>query len=311
MGKTAFIFPGQGAQYVGMGKELANTYPEAMAIFDRANEALGFDMKQLCFEGEGGDINETRLTQPAILTMSVAVLEVLKAKGLSFDAVAGLSLGEYSALVASGAMGFEDAVKLVLKRGTYMQEAVPVGVGKMVAVIGSDEETVMNACKQGEEQGVVEIANLNCPGQIVIGGKNEAVDQAVDVLKEAGVKRVLPLKVSAPFHTAMLQPAADRLNVDLKEISFTEPSHPVVVNVSGNYRKNDETFESLLTAQVVSSVRWEDSIRQLIADGYDTFVEVGPGKSLSGFMKKIDRSMTFMNIECPETLSSALEVLSK
>ena len=288
MNKIAFIFPGQGAQYIGMGKEFYDNFPEAKEVFDAANQALGFDISKMCFEGPEEDLKLTRNTQPAILTMSIAALKVLENKGIRPEITAGLSLGEYAALVCSGVMDFKDAVQVVEKRGSYMQEAVPAGKGKMAALIGIDRENVLKLCEDFASYGVLEAANFNCPGQIVIGGASQAVEKAVEAAKEYGAKKAVLLPVSAPFHTSMLSPAAEKLEVELKE---TEKYLPNLKN------------------QVSSSVMWEDSIRKMIEMGVDTFVEIGPGKSLCGFVKKIDRKLNFMNVENMASLEKALSKL--
>jgi [acyl-carrier-protein] S-malonyltransferase len=309
MNKIAFVFAGQGAQYVGMGKELADNIPVCREVFEEADKALGFEISKICFEGTKEELDKTENTQPAILTTSIAALKALEESGIKPDVVAGLSLGEYSALVCSGALNFSDAVKLVKKRGKFMQEAVPVGVGTMAAILGLGAEDVKAVCAEAKDLGIVEPANFNCPGQIVIGGEIEAVKLASDKAKERGGK-VIPLSVSAPFHTSMLKPAAIKLEEELKAVKLGEIKTPVVTNVTGDYVKESVNIKELLKKQVMSSVLWENSIKRMIEDGVDTFVELGPGKALSGFVKKIDRKAMVVNVEDLKSLEKALEILN-
>ncbi|MBU3144479.1 ACP S-malonyltransferase [Clostridium sp. CF012] len=309
MSKTAFIFPGQGAQYIGMGKELFDNIEVCKNIFNIADKELGFELSKLCFEGTQEELSITENTQPAILTTSIAVLMALKEQGIECDVTAGLSLGEYSALVCSGAMDFKDAIKLVKKRGRYMQEAVPVGIGTMAAIIGLEANYVYEACSEARTSGIVEIANLNCPGQIVIAGEIAAVELACEKAKAKGAKRAMLLSVSAPFHTSMLKPAADKLEIELQNINLKEITIPVMTNVTGDYVKNKDDIKVNLKLQVMSSVLWETIIRNMIKDGIDTFVEIGPGKVLSGFVKKIDRKLTVVNVEDMASLDKAVLLL--
>lgn len=303
---TAFIFPGQGAQVVGMGKDFYEKYEESREIFDKASELLGFDMKELCFENEK-DINITEYTQPALLTVSVAILRVLEQKGIRPDVCAGLSLGEYCAMVASEVMSFEDAVKTVRQRGILMQEAVPLGVGAMCAVLGLDGETVNKVC-QGVDD--VYVANYNCQGQIVISGKAEAVEQAAGLLKEAGAKRCMMLNVSGPFHSPLLREAGDKLAEVLKDVKLNDGfTIPYVTNVTAEYVNTTEEIRELLRKQVSSSVMWQQSVENMIAKGVDTFVEIGPGKTLAGFMKRINKEVRMVNIGSVEDLEKAVELL--
>lgn len=303
---TAFIFPGQGAQVVGMGKDFYEKYEESRGIFDKASELLGFDMKELCFENEK-DINITEYTQPALLTVSVAILRVLEQKGIRPDVCAGLSLGEYCAMVASEVMSFEDAVKTVRQRGILMQEAVPLGVGAMCAVLGLDGETVNKVC-QGVDD--LYVANYNCPGQIVISGKAEAVEQAAGLLKEAGAKRCMMLNVSGPFHSPLLREAGDKLAEVLKDVKLNDGfTIPYVTNVTAEYVNTTEEIRELLRKQVSSSVMWQQSVENMIAKGVDTFVEIGPGKTLAGFMKRINKEVRMVNIGSVEDLEKAVELL--
>lgn len=311
MGKIAFIFSGQGAQYTGMGKEIYENFDVCKNIYDEANEALGFDLRDMCFNADQDELNKTENTQPAILTTSIAIMQVLKEKGISPDVTAGLSLGEYSALVCAEAIDFKSAVKLVRKRGKFMQEAVPEGEGTMAALIGLDREQVKEVCNRAGEFGIVEVANLNCPGQIVIGGQVKAIENAVEIAKELGAKKAIRLKVSAPFHTSMLKAAADNLGRELEQININDLEIPVVTNVTANYIENKNDVKELLTTQVMKSVLWEDSIRKMIDDGVDIFVEIGPGTVLKGFNRKIDRKVTSLNVEDMKSLKKTLEKLEE
>ena len=297
MGKRLFMFPGQGSQYVGMGKEFYEQIPEAKEVFDLASKVTGLDIPALCFE-ENEKINITEYTQICMLTTEAAIYAALKAKGITCDVTAGLSLGEYGALIASGAMTMEDAFKVVRQRGIYMQEAVPTG-GAMSAVIGMDAEPILAICEETakEMNQVVSIANYNCPGQIVITGQVDAVTKAGEKLIEAGAKRVIPLKVSGPFHSKMLTGAGEKLAETLKDVEIGEITVPYLANVNADYVTSKEQVKPLLVEQVSSSVRWQQTIEKLIAEGVDEFVEIGPGRSLSGFIKKIDRSLNVVNID--------------
>ena len=305
MGKIVFMFPGQGAQYVGMGKDFYDSFACSKEIFDKANEVLDIDVKKLCFE-ENEDINITEYTQAAMVTASVAILKKIEEMGLKPDLAAGLSLGEYCALVASDVMSFEDAVKVVRQRGILMQDTVP-GEGAMSAVLGMKKEAIEAVLPDVE--GIVTIANYNCPGQIVISGESEAVAKAGDALKEAGAKRVLPLKVSGPFHSPMLKPAGEKLLDVLVDVEVNDPKVPYVSNTTAEFITNKDEVKKLLGRQVYSSVCWEQSIEKMIADGADTFVEIGPGKTLCGFMRKIDRSVKAINIAKVEDLEKLKEIM--
>lgn len=298
MGKTAFIFPGQGAQYVGMGKDFYEQIPVSREMFNLASEAAELDVAALCFE-ENGKIHITEYTQIAMLAMEVAVLKAVEERGCKPDVTAGLSLGEYGAIATAGVMDVKDVFRVVRKRGLYMQEAVPTG-GAMTAVLGLDASQIEKVCE--ETEGIVSIANYNCPGQIVITGEAQAVAKAAETLTAAGAKRCVPLKVSGPFHSEMLKGAGEKLGEVLKDVEVHEIGIPYLANVTADYVTDQGQVKELLMKQVASSVRWQQSVERMIADGVDTFVEIGPGKTLSGFMRKIDRNVTVINIEKVEDL---------
>lgn len=287
MGKIAFVFPGQGAQKVGMGKEFYENSPIAKEIFHKASEAVGLDLKALCFE-ENEDINITEFTQVALLTTSVAIMEVLRDKGIHPDVAAGLSLGEYCALVAADSMNYIDAAKAVRKRGIFMQEEVPTGVGGMAAVMGLDAAQIEEAIRGIDE---VQVANYNCPGQIVISGKKEAVEEGAEKCKEAGAKRTVMLNVSGPFHSDLLKGAGTKLRAVLDEIEIKTPEIPYVANATAEYVTEQAEILPLLVKQVSTSVRWQQSVERMAADGVDTFIELGPGRTLAGFNKKIGKAI--------------------
>lgn len=307
----AFIFPGQGSQYAGMGKELAEKFPAAGQVFEEADAALGFAISELCFNGPAEALQLTENTQPAILTTSVAALRVMEAEGFGRPAfVAGHSLGEYSALVAAGALSLRDAVTTVRARGRYMQEAVPVGKGAMAAILGPDLETIKAACDESAQGQVCSPANINSPGQVVIAGHADAVDRAVVLLKERGAKRAIKLNVSAPFHSALMKPAQERLAMDLANVAFSDLNVPVVTNVDARPINAGEEARDSLVRQVIAPVRWLESVEFLIRQGVQTFIEVGPGKVLSGLVRQIDRSVRCANVEDAAGLVTAREAIS-
>jgi len=289
-----------------MGKELYDNFQVARKVYEEADATLGFEISKISFEGSKLELDKTENTQPAILTASIAALRVLEEKGIEADVTAGLSLGEYTALVYSGVFEFNEAVKLVKKRGRFMQEAVPQGKGAMAAVIGLDSEKTRQVCKDASEFGIVEPTNFNCPGQIAIAGEVEAVEKAAEMAKTSGARKVIMLQVSGPFHTSMLKPASDKLKIELENIKISDFKLPVITNVTADYIKSKDEVRDLLTRQVMNSVLWEDTIRRMISDGVDTFVEIGPGKTLSGFVKKIDRSLRIFNVEDVDSLNKCI-----
>ena len=309
-GPIAFLFPGQGSQAIGMGKELAEKYPVARQTFEEADETLGYKLSQLCFEGPEDQLRLTEITQPAILTASVAAWRILDEKGLRPAFVAGHSLGEYSAHVAAGTLSFADAVRTVRDRGRYMQEAVPVGVGAMAAILGMEFEKVVAVCDDAALGEVCEPANINSPEQIVISGHTAAVERATKVADERGAKRAKVLPVSAPFHCSLMKPAQDRLTTSLFSIAFNNPAVGVVCNVDAAFLQDAGRSRDALIRQVTVAVRWEQSMRVLVAQDVHTFVEVGPGKVLCGLMRQIDRSKTCVNVADEASLQKALEQLA-
>ena len=308
--KSAFLFPGQGSQAVGMGKDLYDNFPAARQIFEEADDALGFKLSELCFAGTAEDLALTANTQPAILTTAVAAFRAMQSENFPLpDYVAGHSLGEYSALVAAGAMSFFDAVRTVRKRGAYMQEAVPVGVGAMAAILGLDLETIENACEEAKQGQICNPANINSPAQVVIAGNAEAVDRAVEILKERGAKRAIKLNVSAPFHCDLMLPAQERLAADLQKVNYTDLQFPIIENVSARANSNGERVREALTEQVSKPVLWAQSVESLIVGGVETFVEVGAGKILSGLVRQINRDVRSLNVENSDSLKNTLDSL--
>lgn len=305
MGRIAFMFPGQGAQYIGMAKDFYEKEAAAEEIFQKAGQITGINLPTLCFE-EKDKLDITEYTQIAMVTAELAIYKVLEERGFKPDVTAGLSLGEYSAIVAAGAMRAEDAFAIVRRRGVYMQEAVPEG-GAMSAVLGLECKVIEDVCETVE--GMVSVANYNCPGQTVITGQADAVLQAGEMLKEKGAKRVIPLNVSGPFHSPMLAHAGERLAKDLEKIQLMDFSIPYVANLTADYVRSIEPVKELLKMQISSSVKWQQSVERMLADGVDTFVEIGPGKTLSGFVKKLSRDVCVVNIDKYEDLEKAVEVL--
>jgi [acyl-carrier-protein] S-malonyltransferase len=307
----ALLFPGQGSQSVGMGKDLADTYPVAKQAFEEADEALGYKLSTVCFEGPEDQLRLTEITQPAILTVSIAALRVLETRIPKPSYVAGHSLGEYSAHVASGTFSFADALRTVRNRGKYMQEAVPVGVGAMAAILGMDSAKVTAVCHDAAQGEVCEPANINSPEQIVISGNTGAVERAAKLADERGAKRAKLLPVSAPFHCSLMKPAQDRLEKDLDALKLQKPVYPVACNVDAELVKDDLRARDTLVRQVTGSVKWEQCMHLLIAQGVQTFIEVGPGKVLCGLMRQIDRSKSCVNVSDDGSLAKALESLAK
>ncbi|WIM37735.1 ACP S-malonyltransferase [Paenibacillus sp. PK4536] len=308
MGKIAFVFPGQGAQKVGMAKDVYDALPQAAELFKTADEVLGFSISELAFEGPEEQLKQTANTQPALLTASIALFEALKSKNITPDYVAGHSLGEYSALVAANALDFDQAVAIVRARGQYMEQAVPSGQGAMAAVLGAEREPLAALCAEISATGhAVELANVNCPGQIVVSGSVEGVNAVATRVKEIGGKRAIMLEVSGPFHSSLMKSAADQLSERLQTVSFRDATVPVVANVTAKTVTQGSDIQALLVEQVYSPVLWEDSVRFLIHEGVDTFIEIGPGNVLTGLIKKIDKNVRLINISSLESIE-ALQV---
>ncbi|MFD2616920.1 ACP S-malonyltransferase [Terrilactibacillus laevilacticus] len=310
MNKIAFVFPGQGSQQVGMGKDVIHAYNQAKVIFNQADDRLGVPLSQIILNGPEEELKKTENTQPAIVTVSVALYELLKQAGIKPDFTCGHSLGEYSALVASGSLSFDDAVYAVRRRGLYMEEAVPSGSGAMSAVLGMKADKLKDICSKVTLDGeTVQVANHNSPSQIVISGSKEGVEKASILAKEQGAKRIVPLNVSGPFHSTLMAPAAEKFSQTLQEITIHNAEIPVIANVTADVEKQADQISDLLIKQLTSPVRWVESIEKLKSLGVDTYVEVGPGNVLSGLIKKIDRQATILQVNSVETLEPALEVL--
>lgn len=303
MNKIAFMFPGQGAQYVGMGKELYDNIPRCKEIFDTADNILDINVSDLCFKGDKKTLNKTEYTQPAILTVNMAVLEAIRQEGIEAEYTAGLSLGEYSSLIYGSVINFEDALRLVRKRGKFMEEAVPEGIGGMAAILGLDDDKVKKICKVASSKGIVEGANFNCPGQVVIAGETQALDEAVKIAKEEGGKGI-KLKVSGPFHSIMLKEAAEKFGKELKKVQMLKPKKVVYSNLLARPYEKDDDIKEILKKHIMKPVLFSKIIQDMMQNGVNTFVEIGPGKTLSGFVRKINPNVNIFNIADLETLKN-------
>lgn len=307
--KVAFIFPGQGSQYVGMAKDFVEHFAESMEVFETASSALGYDLLQLCLNGPVEKLNLTENTQPAILAASIAVLQPLMRRGLDASAAAGHSLGEYTAITAAGGFELKDAVLLVRKRGQYMQEAVPEGTGLMAAILGMERQDIEKTCLEAANNGIVAPANYNSPGQIVIAGEKKAVEKAMELARAAGAKKVIPLSVSVPSHCALMKQAGERLSRELETMTISDLRIPIVNNADAKFLETASELRPSLIRQISSPLLWEDSIRNMVADGYDTFIELGPGKVLSGLVKRIAQSVKVLHVEDQKSMSETLNAL--
>lgn len=307
--KLAFVFPGQGAQAIGMGKDFYENFDAAKKLFDEADDALGYSIKKMCFEGSEDDLKLTANTQPAILVVSVIVSEILKSEGITADIAGGHSLGEYSALVAAGTLKFSDAVILVHKRGQFMQEAVPVGEGSMAAILGLDDTMIIKACAEASEVGAVQAVNFNCPGQTVIAGKTAGVEAAVEKLKSAGAKKAVILPVSAPFHSTLMAPAAKKLAAELDKVELNDAAFPIAANFTGELETSAADIKKNLVAQADNPVKWIACVEAMKNFGAETFIECGPGKTLCGFNRRIDKQIKSHNVEDLDSLKKTLEAL--
>ncbi len=309
MGKLAMVFPGQGAQFVGMGKDFYDNFDAAKKLFDEADDTLGYSIKKMCFEGSEDDLKLTANTQPAILIVSVIAAELLKAEGVEAEVAGGHSLGEYSALVAAGALKFSDAVMLVHKRGQFMQEAVPVGEGAMAAIIGLDDKVIVDACNEISD--AVQAVNFNCPGQTVIAGTVAGVEAAVEKLKAAGAKKAVILPVSAPFHSTLMKPAAEKLSIELDKTEIHDAAFPIAANFTGELENAAADIKNNLVAQADNPVKWIDCVQAMKNFGADTFIECGPGKTLCGFNRRIDKQLQSFNVEDLSSLQKTIEAVKR